>query len=217
MNFPAIKKRLNTLLKSKIQLSGEFEFRIINKHGNIVWVRNKLNLIRDREGKIQKIYGLVSDISLRKKAEEELTKSTNNLIKLNDTKDRFISIISHDLRTPFTSILGFTDLLLSDSDLNEQERMQYVEFIRESSKINAVLVNSLLDWTRLQTGRIRFEPERIEIHTIIENSLNALSGVAFQKSIEIVSKVKDDVFVYVDKDLLLQVFNNLLPMQLSYA
>ena len=112
-DFPAIKKRLNTLLKSKIQLSGEFEFRIINKHGNIVWVRNKLNLIRDGEGRIQKIYGLVSDISLRKKAEEELTKSTDNLIKLNDTKDRFISIISHDLRTPFTSILGFTDLLLA--------------------------------------------------------------------------------------------------------
>jgi PAS domain S-box-containing protein len=216
-DFPTIKKRLNTLLKSKIQLSGEFEFRIINKHGNIVWVRNKLNLIRSREGKIQKIYGLVSDISLRKKAEEELTKSTNNLIKLNDTKDRFISIISHDLRTPFTSILGFTDLLLSDSDLNEQERKQYVEFIRESSISMLSLVNSLLDWTRLQTGRIRFEPERIEVHKIIENSLNALSGVAFQKSIEIVSKVKDDIFVYVDKDLLLQAFNNLLSNAIKFT
>jgi PAS domain S-box-containing protein len=216
-DFSAIKKRLNTLLKSKIQLSGEFEFRIINKHGNIVWVRNKLNLIRDGEGKIHKIYGLVSDISLRKKAEDELTKSTDNLIKLNDTKDRFISIISHDLRTPFTSILGFTDLLLSDSDLNAEEQRQYVEFIRESSKSMLSLVNSLLDWTRLQTGRIRFEPERIEIAKILENSLNALSGVAFQKNIEIVSKVKDDIFVYVDKELLLQVFNNLLSNAIKFT
>lgn len=216
-DFPAIKKRLNTLLKSKIQLSGEFEFRIINRHGNIVWVRNKINLIRDGEGRIQKIYGLVSDISLRKKAEEELTKSTDNLIKLNDTKDRFISIISHDLRTPFTSILGFTDLLLSDSELNDEERRQYVEFIQESSKSMLSLVNSLLDWTRLQTGRIRFEPERTEVHKIIENSLNALSGVAFQKNIEIVSKVKDDIFVYVDKDLLLQVFNNLLSNAIKFT
>ncbi|MDR3625868.1 MAG: PAS domain S-box protein [Ignavibacteriaceae bacterium] len=216
-DFPAIKKRLNTLLKSKIQLSGEFECRIINRHGNIVWVRNKLNLIRGHDGKIQKIYGLVSDISLRKKAEDELTKSTDNLIKLNDTKDRFISIISHDLRTPFTSILGFTDLLLSDSDLNDDERRQYVEFIRESSKSMLSLVNSLLDWTRLQTGRIRFEPERIEINRIIENSLNALSGVAFQKNIEIVSRVKDDIFVYADKDLLLQVFNNLLSNAIKFT
>jgi PAS domain S-box-containing protein len=216
-DFPAIKKRLNTLLKSKIQLSGEFEFRIINRHGNIVWVRNKINLIRDHEGKLQKIYGLVSDISLRKKAEEQLTKSTDNLIKLNDTKDRFISIISHDLRTPFTSILGFTDLLLSDSDLNDEERKQYTEFIRESSKSMLSLVNSLLDWTRLQTGRIRFEPERIDVSRIIESSLNALSGVSSQKNIEIVSKVKDDTFIYVDKDLLLQVFNNLLSNAIKFT
>jgi PAS domain S-box-containing protein len=216
-DFTSIKKRLNTLLKSKIQLSGEFEFRIINRHGNIVWVRNKINLIRDHEGKLQKIYGLVSDISLRKKAEEQLTKSTDNLIKLNDTKDRFISIISHDLRTPFSSILGFTDLLLSDSDLNDDERRQYTEFIRESSKSMLSLVNSLLDWTRLQTGRIRFEPERIDVSRIIESSLNALSGVSSQKNIEIVSKVKDDTFIYVDKDLLLQVFNNLLSNAIKFT
>ncbi len=216
-DFASIKKKLNSLFKSKIQLSGEFEFRIINKHGNIVWVRNKINLIRDREGKIQKIYGLVSDISLRRKAEEELNRSTENLVKLNETKDRFISIISHDLRTPFSSILGFTDLLLSDNELNDAERKQYVEYIRESSKSMLSLVNSLLDWTRLQTGRIRFEPEKIEAHKIIENSLNALSGVAFQKNIEIVSKIKDDVFVFVDKELLLQVFNNLLSNAIKFT
>lgn len=216
-DFPSIKKKLGSLLKSRIQLSGEFEFRIINKHGNIVWIRNKINLVRDKEGKIQKIYGLVSDISLRKKAEEELTRSTENLVKLNETKDRFISIISHDLRTPFSSILGFTDLLLSDNDLTEKERHQYVEFIRESSKSMLSLVNSLLDWTRLQTGRIRFEPERIEAHKIIENSLNALSGVAFQKNIDIISKVQDDIFVFVDKDLILQVFNNMLSNAIKFT
>lgn len=216
-DFSSLKKKLNNLLQSKIQLSGEFEFRIINKHGNIVWVRTKINLIRDHEGKIQKIYGLVSDISLRKRAEDELTKSTENLIKLNETKDRFISIISHDLRTPFSSILGFTDLLLSDGDLSENERKQYIEFIRESSKSMLSLVNSLLDWTRLQTGRIRFEPERIEIYKIIESSLNALSGVAFQKNIDISSDIKSDVFVFVDKDLILQVFNNLLSNAIKFT
>ena len=134
-DFPDLKVKLKNLMKSRIQLSGEFEFRIINKHGNIVWVRTKLNLIRDGGGKIQKIYGLVSDITLRKKAEEELNKSTENLVKLNETKDRFISIISHDLRTPFSSILGFTDLLLGDADLSEEEKRQYIEFIQEQKEI----------------------------------------------------------------------------------
>ena len=174
-----VKKKLKTILQSRIQVSEEMEFRIINKHGNIVWVRTKINVIRNADGKISKIYGLVSDISLRKKAEEELNRSTENLIKLNETKDKFISIISHDLRTPFSSILGFTDLLIGDEDLTEEEKKQYVRFIQESSKSMFELVNSLLDWTRLQTGRIKFEPEKISARMIIINSINSLSGASF--------------------------------------
>ena len=216
-DFLSLKKKLSSLLKSKIQLSGEFEFRIINRHGNVVWIRNKLNIVRDNEGKINKIYGLVSDISLRKNAEDELKRSTDNLVKLNETKDRFISIISHDLRTPFSSILGFTDLLLSDSDLTELEKRQYIEFIKESSKSMLSLVNSLLDWTRLQTGRIRFEPEKIEAYKIIDSSLNALSGVAFQKKIEIISNISKDIVIFIDKDLMLQVFNNLISNAIKFT
>ncbi len=212
-----LKERIMNLMRSKIQLSSEFEFRIINKHGNIVWVRAKLNVLRDKEGVIQKLYGLVSDISLRKKAQDELTKSTENLIKLNETKDRFISIISHDLRTPFSSILGFTDLLLNDEGLSEEEKKQYVRFIRESSSSMLSLVNSLLDWTRLQTGRIRFEPERIEADKIIEKSLNALSGAAYQKGIKLISTVSKDLFIFVDENLVLQVFNNLVSNAIKFT
>ncbi len=213
----AVKDKIMNLMRSKIQLSSEFEFRLINRHGNIVWVRTKLNLVRDGEGIIQKLYGLVSDISLRKKAEDDLKKSTDNLIKLNETKDRFISIISHDLRTPFSSILGFTDLLLNDEGLTEEEKRQYVNFIRESSGSMLSLVNSLLDWTRLQTGRIKFEQERIEIHKIIEKSFNALKGAAFQKGLELNSNVSNDIFVFVDDDLILQVFNNLISNAIKFT
>ncbi len=212
-----VMRKLKGLFKSKIQVSGEFEFRIINKHGNIVWIRAKINLIKDTQNKIQKIYGLVSDITLRKKVQDELTKSTEDLVKLNETKDRFISIISHDLRTPFSSILGFTDLLLGDSDLSQKEQRQYVEFIQEASRSMLSLVNSLLDWTRLQTGRIRFEPQRVSAPEIIENSINAMSGVAYQKVIKLISKVEKDVFVFVDRELILQVFNNLISNAIKFT
>jgi signal transduction histidine kinase/CheY-like chemotaxis protein len=212
-----IKNKIANLFKSKIQLSSEFELRIINKHGNIVWVRIKLNLLRDREGTIQKLYGLVNDISLRKKAEDELKKSTDNLVKLNETKDRFISIISHDLRTPFSSILGFTDLLLNDEGLTDEEKKQYVTFIRESSSSMLSLVNSLLDWTRLQTGRIKFEPEKSSVFKIINKSLNTLKGTAFQKGIKLKSLVPEDVFVFIDEDLILQVFNNLISNAVKFT
>jgi PAS domain S-box-containing protein len=216
-DFHLLKNKLKTILRSKIQVSEEMEFRIINKHGNLVWVRTKINVIGNADGKISKIYGLVSDISLRKKAEEELKQSTENLIKLNETKDKFISIISHDLRTPFSSIMGFTDLLIGDEDLTEEEKKQYVRFIQESSKSMLELVNSLLDWTRLQTGRIKFEPEKITAGTIITKSINSLSGTAFQKDIEIKSEVDENVIIYADNSLMMQVFNNLISNAIKFT
>ncbi len=216
-DFEEAKKQLKKLLKSRIQNSAEFELRIINKQGSIVWIRNKINLVRSAEGVIIKVYGLISDITLRKMAQDELKKSTDNLIKLNETKDRFISIISHDLRTPFSSILGFTDLLLNDEGLNEEEKRQYIEFIRESSQSMLLLVNSLLDWTRIQTGRIKFEPEKSNANKTIENSINTLIGTAIQKIITVSSEVEDDLFIFADKGLLLQVFNNLISNAIKFT
>ncbi len=216
-DFAIVKKKLSNLMKSQIQNSAEMEFRIINKQGNIVWVRNKVNVIRNASGQIQKVYGLVSDITLSKRAEEELRKSTESLIKLNETKDRFLSIISHDLRTPFSSILGFTDLLANDEDLTPEERKQYVKYIQDSSKSMLALVNSLLDWTRLQTGRIKFEPERVDAVKIIDKSINALKGAAMQKGVEIYSTIKSGNYVFVDQSLLTQVFNNLLSNAIKFS
>ncbi|MCH7772991.1 MAG: PAS domain S-box protein [Bacteroidetes bacterium] len=216
-DFADVKKRLSTLMKSNIQNSGEMDFRIINKQGNIVWVRNKVNFIKNSSGEIQKVYGLVSDITLKKRAEEEMKKSTEDLIKLNETKDRFLSIISHDLRTPFSSILGFTDLLANDEELTNEERKQYVKYIQESSKSMLSLVNSLLDWTRLQTGRIKFEPERIDPSSLIEKSIHSVSGDALRKRIEIYSTVSKGKFIFVDKSLINQVFNNLLSNAIKFT
>jgi PAS domain S-box-containing protein len=216
-DFELVRNKMSSILSSRVVVSEEIQFRIINKQGNVVWVRNKINLRRNNEGIVQKAYGLVSDITLRKKAEDELKKSTENLIKLNETKDKFISIVSHDLRTPFSSILGFTDLILNDDELNLDEIKQYVRFIQESSNSMLSLVNSLLDWTRMQTGRFRFEPEKFQAGKIIDESLKALSGSAFQKNIELISRVDEDDYVFVDTGLLQQVFNNLISNAIKFT
>ena len=213
----SVKENLKKFSRSRSKTSAEIELRIISKQGNVVWIRNKLSVIRNEKGEVEKVYGLVSNISLRKKTEESLQRTTQNLVKLNETKDRFISIISHDLRTPFSSILGFTDLLLNDETLTSEERNQYVKYIQESSNAMLSLVNSLLDWTRLQTGRIRFEPEKVEASEIISKSINALGGAAFQKDISISSNVQENLFLYIDKDLIGQVFNNLISNAIKFT
>ena len=216
-DFHDLKRRLTFLWKSNQQSSSESEFRIINKSGNIVWIRNKINVIRDSEGTIQKVYGLASDITFSKRAEEELRQSAANLKKLNDAKDRFLSIISHDLRAPFSSILGFTDLLLEDDTLTDTERQQYITYIQDSSRSMLALVNSMLDWTRLQTGRIKFEPEKINAREIIDTSINTVSGTALKKGVEIENLVDSSFHIFADKNLILQVFNNLLSNSVKFT
>lgn len=216
-DFRDLKKRLSFLWKTDVQVTSEFEFRIINKSGNIVWVRNKINVVRNSDGNIQKVYGLISDITFNKRAEEELKQSAANLKKLNDAKDRFLSIISHDLRAPFSSILGFTDLLLEDDTLTDVEKLQYIVYIQDSSKSMLALVNSMLDWTRLQTGRIKFEPEKINAREIIESSINTVSGTALKKGVEIENLIDPTLHIFGDKNLILQVFNNLLSNAVKFT
>ncbi len=194
-----------------------FEYRIIDASGNIIWLENKINLKRDLKGEVQKVYGIINDVTLSKRADEELKKSANELKELNDAKDRFISIISHDLRTPFSSILGFTDFLLTEDDLSKEKQKQYIEFIQESAKSMLSLVNSLLDWTRLQTGRIKFEPERNNAKNIIEKSIQILAGAAIQKEIKLVSELNKDYYIHCDEGLILQVFNNLISNAIKFT
>lgn len=216
-DFKMVKEKLRKFINNYYKNSEELVFRIIHKQGHLVWIKNKITVTRNKSGAILKMFGLISDVSIQKKAEEEVQKSSDNLKKLNDTKDRFISIVSHDLRTPFSSILGFTDILLNDDEISEEESKQYIGYIQESAQSMLALVNSLLDWTRLQTGRIRFEPAKIDLFESVKKALDTLSGFAIKKGITLENLVTDEVNVFADKSLLAQVFGNLLSNALKFT
>ncbi len=214
---PLVISKLKSLYRDRDKSNDEFDYKIINKHGNIIWIRNKLNIIRNDSGEIQKVFGIVSDITLEKKTEEELKTSAENLKTLNETKDRFISIVSHDLRTPFNSILGFTDILLEEEDITQEKQMQYISYIRDAANNMLSLVNSLLDWTHLQADGFQFEPERLNSKEIIKSSFQILSGVALKKNVELISKIEKELYVHADGNLLLQVFNNLISNAIKFT
>ncbi len=203
-------KKLNT---NKLEL----EYRIIRKDGQTVWVNNKITVRRKTDGSVERVYGLVTDVSKKKKSEEDLQKYARDLKKLNETKDRFISIISHDLRTPFSSILGFTDMLLTEKDLDDEKKNQYIGFIKDSALNMLSLVNSLLDWIKLQTGKMKFEPARINAKEVLSKVIHMLAGRAMQKGVSIVSELEHDYFVYADEDLLMIIFNNLISNSLKFT
>ena len=209
--------KLRRVYKDPVRKQIELEYRIIDKMGSLVWVKNKLNLVRDDFGQIEKIFGVFSDITSSKKYDEKLKNSASELKTLNDSKDKFISIISHDLRTPFSSIIGFTDLLLMDRDMPKEKESEYIRFIQDSAHNMLTLVNSLLDWSRLQTGRIDYVAERLDARTVVQTSVEMLSGSAIQKNIKLYSTIEQEIFVHGDRKLLLQVFNNLISNAIKFT
>lgn len=212
-----IRKQLSDLEVNSGASSITLIYRIINKSGKILWVKEGITVERDESGKITRYDGIVSDISELKEAEFELKKSYDTLKKLNDSKDRFISIISHDLRAPFTSILGFAEILLNEPSLSDREKKEYLTYIYESSQSQLQLVNYLLDWSRLQTGRIKFEPQRIKASTLVYNCVSALTGNAVRKNIEIKVSAPEDINIHADEKLITQAVNNLLSNAIKFT
>jgi PAS domain S-box-containing protein len=119
-------------------------YRITAKDGKIKYLNEKI--IYEKKDVSLKVYkGIVTDISSGKNQEEYLLKHLEELTQMNHAKDNFISILSHDLRAPFTSILGFTEILLNESHLTEAEKAEYLNYIHNSSANQLQLVNYLLD------------------------------------------------------------------------
>lgn len=210
-------KRMKQFYKNQKKDSEVFEYRILHKKGFVVWIRNEISVDRDSAGIAIKIYGIVSDITLQKRSEKELQNYAENLKQLNETKDKFISIISHDLRSPFSSIIGFADLLLANPNAPVQKITEYSNFIRTSSQNLLKMVNSLLDWARLQTGRTSFDPERTNVKEIVMTAISIQSGNALQKNINIESKISEDQYIHADFNLILQVFSNLISNAIKFT
>lgn len=152
--------------------------------------------------------------SLNKKLKE----SEKNLININKTKDKFFSIISHDLRSPFASIVSFSRILKRDIDmLSKEDLHELVEDLDTSViKINNLLDN-LLQWSRTQTGKISFNPEKFSLKEIITENFNLFASSAREKEIELVDKTEGEVIVYGDINMTDTVLRNLISNALKYS
>lgn len=191
-------------------------YRIKRKDEKIIWIKEQIKSEIDKEGfTIHK--GIVTDVSEFKKKEERLTKLTEEQSRQISARDNFLSILSHDLRAPFSSILGFTEILLSEAQLTEAERAEYLNFIHDSSGNQLRLVNYLLDWSNLKTGRMHVFPQRIQAQSLVYNCISALTGNAIRKNIDIKVNVPDSIFIEADERLMIQVITNLVSNAIKFS
>ena len=192
-------------------------YRIINKNGEIVWISNKVKPESAESRKHNMLIGSITDITERSLEKEELKSIIDELDKLNTAKEKFISIISHDLKSPFTSIVGFAELILTDTTLSKDEIIEFVGHIKEASFHTVDLLNGLLDLTKLQTGRIEVEPKIINAHHIANKTVEILSGLAFQKGLTLSANIDQSFYVTADENLIFQVFNNLVANSIKFT
>ncbi len=211
-----IKKELIEFETNPERNNAEFVYRIIDKNENIIWIKDFISLTRE-DGKITCRKSILLNINEIKKHEEELIKENEKLVDLNVQKDKFISIISHDLRSPFTTLLGFSEIMLNETDLTEEERTEYLKYIYDASKTQLNLINCLLDWSRLQTGRIKVEPVRLNVKFAVSNAIAPLTGDAVRKNIDVKMDIPAELAINADERLFGQAIVHLVSNAIKFT
>lgn len=152
------------------------------------------------------------------KQKEEIQNIAAELDNLNKTKDKLFSIIAHDLRSPFTVIQGFTNILLEDWEkLSAKEVKDYLEYIYQASVKTVDLLEKLLIWAKNQLGQISFKPEKIELKPILEETLGFLKAPANYKNIELSVSIPEDTNIFADKEMLKTILRNIIHNSIKYT
>ncbi len=194
----------------------EVTFRIKKSDGKIIWLRKNTG-VHFEENKLKSVFSVYVNITDFIEREESLMNLKESYRKKNASKDKFISIVSHDLRAPFTSLLGFSEILLKEEDISSDEAREYLEYIYEAAKNELQLINDLLDWSRLQTGKINLNIRRIKLADVINNSASVLTGNAIRKSVSVKIDIPRDIYVLADDRLLGQAVKNLLSNAIKFT
>ena len=154
----------------------------------------------------------------RKRVEQEREKLIDKLSELNASKDKLFSLISHDLRGPFNSLLGFSEILNSEYDsLTDDEIKEYLKVIYESTQNLYGMTNNLLQYSRFQMGRVEFNAEKLDLDKIVTNNVKLLRGNIVKKDINIFKHVEQDSYINADEDMINSVIQNLLSNAIKFT
>jgi len=148
---------------------------------------------------------------------DELEKQKKELVTLNNTKDKFFSIIGHDLKNPFSTVIGLSELLLDDFDSFEKERLKvFIEQINKFSSNAYALLENLLQWARSQTGKLKLTKNLYNLRDVIEDNIELLSGNAKQKNITL-NYPNESAFWNFDVNMISTVIRNLISNAIKFT
>ncbi|MEA3443277.1 MAG: PAS domain S-box protein [Bacteroidota bacterium] len=213
----AIIERNRTKLLNEKDSKNSYETSILHKDGkSVVQINLSIGVIEYEGNKA--IHGTVKDITDKKRAERILKKSEKSLRMANATKDKFFSIIAHDLKNPFNAIMGFAHLLNEEyNNFSDDDKKRFIKNIWEASENTYKLVENLLQWSRAQTGKMPFQAIKIDLSTIVNENISILSPNAERKGVKLFSEISFNSNVRGDVNMLTTVVRNLLSNAIKFT
>jgi PAS domain S-box-containing protein len=209
------KELWDTVLSGKVW-TGELKNK--KKDGSFYWEHATIAPIMDKSGDIINLAGLKVDITEKKKAEEELQRSQEELKASLQAKDKLFSVISHDLRSPFNAILGFSDLIVEKTEKEGlKELHEFSTYLNQAAHRSYNLLINLLNWSRIQTGKIKFNPHTFNLSESIENVLKLNKGDADEKAITIDTTGPENIEVYADQNMIETILRNVLSNAIKFT
>ncbi|MBN2347221.1 MAG: hybrid sensor histidine kinase/response regulator [Bacteroidales bacterium] len=159
-----------------------------------------------------------AELVARIKTHLSLSEKEKQLKELNSTKDKFFSIVAHDLKNPFFNIMGLSDLLSTNiKEYNIEEIRDIAETMSLSAKQAYNLLENLLNWSRVQTGRIGFSPEKLQLHQLVNINIELLNTNAQYKNIKIVNQVNKNTIIFADENMVNTILRNLLSNAIKFT
>ena len=176
-------------------------------------------------GQVINVICISKEITERKHAEDLLKTSEEKLVilnqqlkELNASKDKFFSIIAHDLKNPFNAIIGFSNLIRTQIRRQNYEAVEeYASTIQNSSFRAMSLLMNLLDWARCQIGRMDFNPELLDLISLIDVVIDLANDSASQKSITITKRLPSSLIAFADKNMISTILRNLISNAIKFS
>lgn len=219
--------KYDNILKEGLDGRIKEEITTLNRRGETIYLHLSMCILP--EGMLGKICIIVTDITELKKHQlnlqilvnertSELKKANAELREINATKDKLFSIIAHDLRGPFTSLLGFSDLMIENINTYDADKFEKLLYhINSAAKSAYTLLENLLIWARSQNGQLLFRPRKTNISSLLKEVLISMSSLATIKNVSLKYSGSDDLIGLADSNMLNAIVRNLVSNAIKFC
>jgi PAS domain S-box-containing protein len=197
--------------------SGQTEYRILHADGRIIWIRESVRVSLSEDKKTKLLDGVITDVTERKRAEQEIHQAKEAAEAANRIKGEFLARMSHEIRTPLNGILGMAELAAA-TDLSSTQR-RYVDMLQSSARSLMAVLEDVLDISKIEAGKLELEESPYSLRETLSDALSLLVIRAHQKKLEISNFVAPDVPDYLlgDSVRLRQIVTNLVNNAIKFT